>query len=192
VFSTTTHGADCRPSKCDGSRPSCYTCRKRGLDCQYSADADATPMESLRRRHYALCQARADDMVTIDRLRSALNAKDLGIAQSQVTCGNAQGSPVDSRDAVGGGPSDVDAFQHTQPLPCERTSSELVTVLLSPSSKHGEQDRKDDAMLLLQSMASKSDSESIALLARLRMGHDWRKLAGDVLHNQIFLGADTG
>ena len=145
-------------------------------------------MESLRRRHYALCQARADDMVTIDRLRSALNAKDLGIPQSQ---GPVEGI-IDSRDALGGGPSDVDALQHTQPLPCEKTSSEQVTVLLSPSSKHAEQDRKDDAMLLLQSMASKSDSESIALLARLRMGHDWRKLADDVLHNQIFLGAGTG
>jgi hypothetical protein len=47
-------------------------------------------------------------------------------------------------------------------------------------------------MLLLQSMASKSDTESIALLARLRMGHDWRKLADDVIHNQIFFGAGTG
>ena len=67
-----------------------------------------------------------------------------------------------------------------------------MTVLLSPSSKHAEQYRKDDAILLFQSMASKSDSESIALLARLRMGHDWRKLADDVIHNQICLGADTG
>jgi hypothetical protein len=49
-------------------------------------------MEALRRRHYALCQARADDMVTIDRLRSALNAKELGIPHSQVTGETAQGS----------------------------------------------------------------------------------------------------
>jgi hypothetical protein len=153
-------------------------------------------MEALRRRHYALCQARADDMVTIDRLRSALNAKELGIPHSQVTGETAQGSLLegihDPRHEIGGGPPDVDALQHTPPLPCETTSSELVTVLLSPSSQHDEQDRKDDAMLLLESMASKSDSESIALLARLRMGHDWRKLADDVIHNQIFLGADTG
>lgn len=85
----------------------------------------------------------------------------------------------------------VDAFQHYPSLSCDQASFELATVLHSPSFRDDGQDREDHAMLLLQAMASKSDIESTAMLARLRMGHDWRKIANDLLNNQIILGAHT-
>lgn len=193
VFSAA-HDADCRPSKCDGSRPSCHNCRLRSLCCQYSADADATPIEALRRQNYALRQARADDMATIDRLRSALNAKDLGISPSQDTRVTAQGSPVEGvidpgYHEVDGGPPHIDAFQPGSSLLYDQTTSGLATVLHSPSIRDDGQDLKDHAMVIMQAMAFKSDSESIAILARLRTGHDWRTLADDVFDNQIFQGA---
>jgi hypothetical protein len=140
-------------------------------------------------------------MVTIDRLKLALNARDLGISQSQGARATAQGRPniasspvegnVDPGHDTGGKPPAADAFQHDQALPRDQTSSGLATVLHSPSLRDGGQHREDHAMLLLQAMVSKSDYESIAMLARLRMGHDWRKLAHDVLNNRIFLGADA-
>jgi hypothetical protein len=194
VFSAAYY-ADRKPSKCDGSRPSCHTCRVRRLSCQYSADADATPIEALRRQNYALRQARADDMATIDRLRSALNAKDLGISPNQDTRVTAQCSPlevegtIDPSHEIGGEPPDIDAFQHDPSLLYDQTSSGLATVLISPSIRDDGQDLKDHAMLILQALASTSDSDSIAILARLRVGHDWRTLADDVSNNQTFQGA---
>jgi hypothetical protein len=140
-------------------------------------------------------------MVTIDRLRSALNARDRGISQNRGTRATAQGklnatsSPVegyiDPNHDTGGKPPGVDAFQYDSLLPHDQTSSGSAILLHSPSFQDDGQDRKDHAVLLLQAMASKSDSESTALLARLRMGHDWRKLAYDMLNNQIILGADA-
>jgi hypothetical protein len=156
----------------------------RSLSCQYSADADATPIEALRRQNYALRQARADDMATIDRLRSALNAKDLGISPNQDTRVTAQRSPlevegiIDPSHEIGGEPTDIDAFQHDPSLLYDQTSSGLATVLISPSIRDDGQDLKD-----------RSDSDSIAILARLRVGHDWRTLADDVSNNQTFQGA---
>ena len=135
-------------------------------------------------------------MATIDRLRSALNAKDLGISPSQDTRVTAQLSPLEfegvidpGHHEIGGGLPDIDAFQQGSSLLYDQTTSGLATVLHSPSIRDDGQDLKDHAMVIMQAMASKSDSESIAILAQLRTGHDWRTLADDVFDNQIFQGA---
>lgn len=198
---TASHGADCRRSKCDGCRPSCRTCRARTLQCRYSADADATPIVALKRRYYAVCQARADDRAMIDRLRSALNARDLDASQNRGTIITVRDKPnIMSNPAEGninlaydtGAKSPhVDAFQHCPSLPCDQASFGLATVLQSPSFRGDGQHQGNHAMLLLQAMASKSDIESTAMLARLRMGHDWRKIANDPLNNQTILGTHT-
>lgn len=156
---------------------------------------------ALKRRYYAVCQARADDMAMIDRLRSALNARDLGVSQNRGTRITARdkprimSNPAEENDNpahdIGNKLPHVDAFQHYRSLPCDRASFGLATALQSPSFRDDVQHRENHAMLLLQAMASKSDIESTAMLARLRMGHDWRKIANDPLNNQIVLGAHT-
>lgn len=41
-------------SQCDGQRPICARCADRGVECIYTADADARPIIALKRKHDAL------------------------------------------------------------------------------------------------------------------------------------------
>lgn len=154
---------------------------------------------ALKRRYYAVCRARADDMVTIDRLKSALAARDPGLSQNRGTRTTVRdktktmSNPVrgDGNPAydVGDKLSHADAFRHCSSLPCDQASFELATVSQPPSFQADEKHQEAHAMLLLQAMASKSDIESTAMLARLRLGHDWHKIADNPLNNQVILDA---
>ncbi|KEQ68153.1 hypothetical protein M436DRAFT_10840, partial [Aureobasidium namibiae CBS 147.97] len=56
--------------KCDGLRPACSSCMMRRQSCVYTAEPDAPPIVSLKRKFEAL-QKRHDEVSRLlDRLKS--------------------------------------------------------------------------------------------------------------------------
>jgi hypothetical protein len=133
-------------------------------------------------------------MVTINRLESALNASDLGIVQYRRTSGVVQDkfgtvshaveADADPTHESGGRQLGADDFQQGESLQYNQSLLESTTIPPSSSRDDG-RSREQCATLLLQAIASKSDVESTTMLARLRMGHDWRNIANDLVNHRI-------
>lgn len=158
--------------QCSGDRPVCHRCSKRSLGCQYSADADASPMTALKRRYTALSEAYTQQGRRLAHLKTH---REIDISKSPLEA---------TRD-----PTSIDLLSNqletrsVEPLSSDSATSTSASWSTSSSEKDT-QDTAMRAMTILRALAFKPDMESIALLARIRSGENWCDIAQGLLGGQ--------
>lgn len=65
--------------QCDGSRPTCSTCLRRGSDCRFEAEPKETHVQALRRKYETLQEKRSAQQQVCELLRTRPEAEALSI-----------------------------------------------------------------------------------------------------------------
>ncbi|KAM0721622.1 hypothetical protein Q7P37_002547 [Cladosporium fusiforme] len=126
-------------------------------------DKDASPITALKRKHSALCQAYAEQGRELSRLKAQYEPGPLEDSPTRVD------SSVSSQNSL----QSVDSSSHQTP-----SFNTLPSTTSPPQQRSEEPD--GSAERLLKALVSQSDIESTTLLARLRLGEDWRVIANDL------------
>ena len=143
--------------QCSGERPRCSQCAKRDVDCQYSTTtSEETHSQAQKRKLGELETQTATYLELFDIMQHGTEEDSLTVYRR------------------------IRAGANPQP-PLTGTAPEDYASRSSPVDDDSSRFSERPATALLQALASRTDSESSMLLARLRIGEAWEDIAGSIV-----------